>query len=975
MSTEMVVADDEIGFESAEDRFDSFKDTYPVLWKYSAPLTEANREIVGRDYEISQLMAAMHRPELSNVILLAAAGTGKTALVQAAMVADTERVYLEVDLSRMIADLKNPDEMADRIKSLFDEAEQYGKAEKSQLVLFIDEFHQVIQLSPAAVEALKPVLAASGARGLRVIAATTFEEFHQYVAPNQPLMERLQRINVNPPDRATTVTILREMAERYGVGDEFYDDHMFELIYDYTNRYMPASSQPRKSIQVLDSMIGWRRSKGRAIDRALLSDVLMESTNINIAFRVDAVRIREQLDRKVISQRFATAAVAKRLQLCVADLNDPSRPMSSFLMTGSTGVGKSNTCSTLIPVWSEDGSVAWKRAGDLVPGDFTFTRRGTPQQVLGVFPQGEREVYRVTLGDGRTLDVSDNHLWAVYPNHQSRTEGPTIYSTKTLLAKGLLSKLNNGRQGMKYFIPMNEAVQWPEVELPVDPYVVGAMIGNGLMTSPTGMLISSDDEFTVEKVAERIGAVDYAQSTGSYDWCFYTGEFYNDERRKRVQLKDVYADLPEAVGVKSGQKRIPQQYLTASIEQRWDLVQGLFDTDGSIGQADGDRFNVSYSTVSEGLAADIQHLLYSLGVASTIGVNERERDGRILTEYIVRVKSRNADKARFFSLPRKAAIAERAVGVNKQREKTFDYVGIRSIEKLGHSEPMVCIYVDDDEHLYQAGDFVVTHNTELTKQLARLLFGDDQQHLIRFDMSEFSRDESLDLFRSELTKNVWNMGHSVLLFDEIEKASQLITRLMLQVLDDGRLTDDNGRQVSFLNTYIVMTTNAGKEIYDTIAQYNVDDEGSGKQLVGKMKEIRRSIEMTQGDDKFPSELLGRIDAIVPFQPLSRETQSKIVKNKLQQMRQEVMTKHGIKVKINPRVLSYLVDDMVDTGASAGGARDAISKMNDEVTTEVAAFINAHPNERTISVDVVGVMRNEDKRMLESDSYIEVSAER
>src|SRR5699024_8923703 len=228
--------------------------------------------------------------------------------------------------------------------------------------------------------------------------------------PKQPLMQGCMHINGKPTERATTVTILREMAERYGVGDEFYDDHMFELIYDYTNRYMPASSQPRKSIQVLDSMIGWRRSKGRTIDRALLSDVLMESTNINIAFRVDAVRIREQLDRKVISQRFATAAVAKRLQLCVADLNDPSRPMSSFLMTGSTGVGKSNTCSTLIPVWSEDGSVAWKRAGDLVPGDFTFTRRGTPQQVLGVFPQGEREVYRVTLGDGRTLDVSDNHL-------------------------------------------------------------------------------------------------------------------------------------------------------------------------------------------------------------------------------------------------------------------------------------------------------------------------------------------------------------------------------------------------------------------------------------------------------------------------------------------------------------------------------------------------------------------------------------
>lgn len=578
---------------------------YPTLSAYSAPLKAANREIVGRDYEISQLKAAMRRPELSNVILLAEAGTGKTALVQAAMLVDTERSYLEVDLAKMIAELSNREEMAARLKALFDDAEEYTANEGHELILFIDEIHQIVELSPAAVEALKPVLAASGARGLRVIAATTYDEFHKYIAPNQPLMERLQRINVAPPNREVTVEILRGMAERYGVKEEFYDDHMFELIYEYTNRYIPASSQPRKSILVLDAMCGWHWEHHRPMDRDLLADVLMESTNVNIAFRVDAVRIKEQLDSKVLSQDFATAVVAKRLQLCVADLNDKSKPMSSFLLTGSTGVGK----------------------------------------------------------------------------------------------------------------------------------------------------------------------------------------------------------------------------------------------------------------------------------------------------------------------------------------------------------------------------------TELTKQLAKLLFGDDQRHLIRFDMSEFSLDTSLDTFRSELTRAVWDMGHAVLLFDEIEKASQLVTRVLLQVLDDGRLSDDNGRQVSFLNTYIVLTTNAGSEIYETIAQYNVDDTGSGAQLMGKMKEIRRSISTTQGDNKFPPELLGRINAIVPFQPLSRSTQRNIVRNKLSAMRREVSTKHGVTLTIDSRVLQYLVDDNVDTDASAGGARAAISKMDDEVTTEVAAFINAHPHEKNVRVDVVGTMRIEDKTMLTSDSYIEVSAYR
>nr|WP_316042296.1 hypothetical protein [Nocardiopsis sp. CNR-923] len=142
-----------------------------------------------------------------------------------------------------------------------------------------------------------------------------------------------------------------------------------------------------------------------------------------------------------------------------------------------------------------------------------------------------------------------------------------------------------------------------------------------------------------------------------------------------------------------------------------------------------------------------------------------------------------------------------------------------------------------------------------------------------------------------------------------------------------------------------------------------------------MKEIRRSISTTQGDNKFPPELLGRIDAIVPFQPLSRETQRRIVKNKLRQMRREVMVKHGVRVEIAERVLQYLIDDHADTDSNAGGARAAIAKMTDEVTTAIAAFVNAHTHERVLRVDVRGTMRSEDKGLLKSDSYIEVAAAR
>lgn len=574
---------------------------YPTLATYCNPVTAPDREIVGREYEKKQVLAALSRPVLSNVILLAEAGTGKTSLVQAVALEDIARDYYEVDLARMISGLVSPDEMGALIKALFDDAERYASEQNRELVLFIDEFHQVVQLSGAAVEALKPVLAASGTRGLRVIAATTFDEFNQYVRPNQPLVERLQRINLTPPDRETTVKILRGMAERYGVLEEFYDDSMFETIYELTERYMPASVQPRKSILIFDSMVGWFRYSKRAMDMRLLADVLQESTGVNVAFNIDATRIKEQLDQRVLAQDFATRVVAKRLQLCVADLHDKSRPISSFLFAGSSGVGK----------------------------------------------------------------------------------------------------------------------------------------------------------------------------------------------------------------------------------------------------------------------------------------------------------------------------------------------------------------------------------TELAKQMGRVLFGDDQRHLIRFDCSEFALDESMTLFRSELTQRVWSMGHGIVLLDEIEKAAPTVTRMLLQVLDDGRLTDDNGRQVSFLNCYFVLTTNAGTEIFKVIQQYSPDDDGSGKEMVKRMREIRRAISTTQGDNRFPPELLGRIDAIVPFQPLSLETRRRITRNKLRELAEEVQRKHRVQVNFDRRVLEYLIEDKVDSDSDAGGARAALALMTDEVTSAIAAYVNAHPDHRRILVQINGELRSENKNRLDSDASVEV----
>lgn len=908
--------------------------------------------------------------------------THNTALVQAAKMYDVDRMYIELDLSRMIANLNNENEMAERLKGVFDEAEQYAKHEGQEIVIFMDEFHQVVQLSAAAVEALKPVLAASGTRGILVIAATTFEEYHEYIAPNQPLDERLQRINLDPADKDMTIRILRGMAERYEVADQFYDNRLFELMYEWTNRYIPRSTQPRKSIRLLDAMIGWHRYTGEMMTEKLLAQMLQQQTGMDLAFTVDGDKIKENLDAKVFSQDAATSVLSRRLQLAVADLNDKSRPMFSALFTGSTGTGKSQVISSLLPVYTQDGSTALKRMGDIEVGDYVFDREGAPTQVTGVFPQGKLDVYRVTFTDGRTVDVNDEHLWTVYTKSQREMKHagydviPTTVTTRELIDRGVVRMYpGDTREHLKFFVPANGAVQWPEQDLAVDPYVLGLFIGNGCLTTRE-LQFSSNDEYTVQRIADSFGVFYEKRGGSSYSWKFPTGDFYSFGRNKLVHTADVFGvDAQGLIGCKSSNRRIPEKYLHASIDQRWRLVRGLFDTDGTIA-ATGGSFNVSYSTFSKGLAEDVRDLLFSLGVSNSLKVYTRTRtkdDGTEyeMVEYIVRVKVGNEDKAQFFELPRKREIAERAVVATSGRErvKKFDMVGIKSIEALGYQDEMQCIMVDNPEHLYQTGEFIVTHNTEMTKQLAEILFGDQTGRLIRFDMTEFALESSLPTFKTELTQKVADMGHAVILFDEIEKANPVITRLLLQILDDGRMRDDHGRQVSFLNCYIIITTNAGSEVYKTIARYNADDQGSAEAIREYEKVIRASIMSVSSG--FPPELLGRLDAIVPFQPLSRTTQRKIVKKKMLDLRNQVYERHGVKVRFDSRVLDYITEDKVDVETDAGGARAAVRLLNDEVATEIAMFLNRHRHVKTLQVSVQGTMRNEDKTMLKSKAKIVV----
>lgn len=402
------------------------------------------------------------------------------------------------------------------------------------------------------------------------------------------------------------------------------------------------------------------------------------------------------------------------------------------LLSGAPGTGKSYNNYT--PIYRlNHNKVELTSIKDLRVGDKIFGRDGQITTVINKYPQGELDAYRIFFKDGRTGICSADHLWGVYSRSHHGQMKMRVKSTQEMLDKGIFCPNSDGSHPnrSRYFIPMNGALDFPEKELPVDPYLLGVFIGNGDMTKET-LSLSCDvaDEETVRRVSDIIHAAAYHKEAVGYSWHFY--HRYNGNRRDNVRIKtlEVFSNLQDVIGEKAGDKSIPEMYLTGSYEQRLAMLQGLMDTDGCIRSTSGrnakNRYNCDYSTTSEELAWSLSDLLFSLGMSNTVCSSDRTGQTHIVNgkeyirksvEFTVRINIPNEDKPKLFRLSRKKAIAEEAAAHPKRRN--YDYVGITGIEKLDKKLPMTCITVDAEDGLFCVGkDCVVTHNTMLAKAVA-----------------------------------------------------------------------------------------------------------------------------------------------------------------------------------------------------------------------------------------------------------------
>lgn len=386
---------------------------------------------------------------------------------------------------------------------------------------------------------------------------------------------------------------------------------------------------------------------------------------------------------------------------------------------------KESALSLTTPIPMADGS--WTTMEDVQAGDRIVGGDGLPCTVLNksdVWDGETTPMYRLVLDDKRHLDASHHHRWKV-STFNSRQRARHDKSGKTSPWVVLTTQqMVDGVDGGRYQLPISGAVNLPERDLLVDPYILGAWLGDGF--SHRGAICTGyeDLDAMTALLSERWGGTIWqntklpqsAQITlGCRDGeCFYGHQNYVLTIRGSIQCGDCPVDrtaLPlvnPALGVALARigvlhnKSIPEDYMNASFGQRMELLRGLMDTDGTCHNKTG---RCSFSSTRRDLAVQVLRLVRSLGIKAFLNYVPQNES------YAVTFKT----DLTVFNLERKAVRQD--TGPKSPRAKAAGHRAtvniVESIERIG-PEDSQCIMVDSPDHTFVAGDYVVTHNSDFT---------------------------------------------------------------------------------------------------------------------------------------------------------------------------------------------------------------------------------------------------------------------
>lgn len=369
-------------------------------------------------------------------------------------------------------------------------------------------------------------------------------------------------------------------------------------------------------------------------------------------------------------------------------------PLGSVtLLAAAGGTGKA------LAVWSKILTpTGWKLMGDIRVGDEVIAGDGSVTKVMGVYPQGKKPLFKVTMSDGSSTHCCDEHIWLTKTQRERDTGLDwNTHSLKEIRDTLYLQK-GNGRKDRNHSIPMVGPVKFEERNLPLHPYVLGVILGDGAISSGNCDITISDQEIT-KKVRQYLplgNSLTACRKTAKCTTYSILANGYQQNVRDALRHLHLY-------GCRSWEKFVPEEYLFASVQQRIDLLHGLMDTDGTT-----EGMSTTFDSSSKSLRDAVVFIVQSLGGKATTSERQpwfiykgEKKQGR--TSYRAFISMPPGFKS--FSIESKAS---KEIG----RTKYVPTRLIDSIEYIGDDEAQ-CIMVNHPSHTYVTDDFIVTHNTTL----------------------------------------------------------------------------------------------------------------------------------------------------------------------------------------------------------------------------------------------------------------------
>jgi DNA polymerase III delta prime subunit len=476
---------------------------------------------------------------------------------------------------------------------------------------------------------------------------------------------------------------------------------------------------------------------------------------------------------------------------------------SVLILGGESGTGKAQPLTSEVLTPS-----GYTLMGDLKIGDKVIDGLGKLTEVTGVYPQGEKEVYRLIFSDGTSTLCTEDHLWKIYWA-KGHHPGFRVMSLRDIMIQGFAyTKPKAGWNQWYVRLPI-PCVSFEERPVEVDPYLLGVLIGDGCLGAGSFSVSLPEDDIR-EKARKILRPFGYSFAKKSQNnYCYdYNITFFHDKSKSGCLAKkgECIQPLKEKLRrygllCKSIEKHIPSDYLFNSVDIRLKLLQGLMDTDGTIDRHLG---QLSYATSSPALSRDFAFLVRSLGGTDSVRTKS--------TSYIKDGERIHCSDAfiHYLKFPDTITPVTSKKHIGKLKKHHAGLVrSLHEVKKEGRL-PCQCIQVASSDQTYITNDFIVTHNTTVALIIAALLNDEnplkgngclnpnpespESKAILNetFNMScsmyDASRMAKEDVMRLEETVSSASMfgGKRVLIVDESQELSKTSKGITLKLLEKKR---------------------------------------------------------------------------------------------------------------------------------------------------------------------------------------------